>query len=99
MSISNHINKLTKLRNNVLTWNDNIAYMKLKSKLPALMSKKGVDQKTVAIATGLSPTTVSKFYRNQLDRFDRRTVTTLCEYFGCKKLDDLIELCEGNDDD
>lgn len=62
------------------------------------MEKKGVDQKTVAAVTGLSPTTVSKFYRNQLDRFDRRTVTTLCEYFGCKKLDDLIELLPGEDE-
>jgi len=72
--------------------------MKLKSKLAALMGKKGVDQKTVAAATGLSPTTVSKFYRNQLDRFDRKTLTALCEYFGCKKLDELIELLPGNDD-
>ena len=69
--------------------------MKLKSKLPALMEKKGVDQKTVALATGLSPTTVSKFYRNQVDRFDRKTVMVLCEYFECKKLDDLIALLPG----
>jgi putative transcriptional regulator len=62
------------------------------------MDKKGVDQKTVAAVTGLSPTTVSKLYRNQLDRFDRRTITTLCEYFGCKKLDDLIELLPGDSD-
>ncbi len=62
------------------------------------MEKKGVDQKTVAAVTGLSPTTVSKLYRNQLDRFDRRTITTLCEYFGCKKLDDLIELLPGDSD-
>ncbi len=67
----------------------------MKSKLPALMKKKGVDQKTVAAETGLSPTTVSKFYRNQLDRFDRKTVLALCEYFECHKLDELIELAPG----
>lgn len=78
--------------------NDSINGMKLRSKLPALMEKKGVDQKTVAAVTGLSPTTVSKLYRNQLDRFDRRTITVLCEYFGCKKLDDLIELLPGEKD-
>ena len=66
--------------------------MKLKSKLPALMEKRGVDQKTVAAQTGLSPTTVGKLYRNHFDRIDNHTVTTLCKYFGCKKLDDLIEL-------
>ena len=82
----------------MLNRNGSIEGMRLKSKLPVLMERKGVDQKTVAAATGLSPTTVSKFYRNQLDRFDRRTIATLCEYFGCKRLDDLIELLPGDDD-
>jgi DNA-binding Xre family transcriptional regulator len=68
--------------------------MELKSNLPALMREKGVDQKTVAAQTGLSPTTVSKIYRNQLDRFDRKTVVALCEYFNCTKLDDLISLAD-----
>ncbi len=68
--------------------------MKLKSNLPALMNAKGVDQKTVAAETGLSPTTVSKLYRNQIDRFDRKTVETLCNYFGCTRLDDLIQLTD-----
>jgi DNA-binding Xre family transcriptional regulator len=68
--------------------------MKLKSNLPALMDARGVDQKTVAADTGLSPTTVSKFYRNQIDRFDRKTVEALCKYFQCTKLDDLIQLSD-----
>jgi putative transcriptional regulator len=66
--------------------------MKLKSKLPELMKEKGVDQKTVAAATGLSPTTVGKLYRSHFDRIDNHTVTTLCKYFGLRKLDDLLEL-------
>lgn len=66
--------------------------MKLRSKLPALMEDRGVDQKTVAAATGLSPTTVGKLYRGHFDRIDNHTVLTLCKYFGLKKLDDLIEL-------
>lgn len=66
--------------------------MKMRCKLLELMEKRGVDQKTVAAATGLSPTTVGKLYRNHFDRIDNHTVITLCKYFHCKKLDDLIEL-------
>jgi DNA-binding Xre family transcriptional regulator len=58
------------------------------------MDAKGVDQKTVAADTKLSPSTVSKFYRNQIDRFDKKTVETLCKYFECTKLDDLIQLTD-----
>lgn len=61
-------------------------------KLPQLMEAKGINQKDLAAATGLSPTTVSKFYRNQLDRFDRNTVLKLCEFFECKSISDLIEI-------
>ncbi len=64
----------------------------MKSKLPELMKEKGVDQKTVAAATGLSPTTVGKLYRSHFDRIDNHTVTTLCKYFGLRNLDDLLEL-------
>lgn len=66
--------------------------MKLKSKLSDLMKEKGVDQKTVAAATGLSTTTVGKLYRSHFDRIDNHTVTELCKYFGLRKLDDLLEL-------
>ena len=64
----------------------------MKSKLPDLMKEKGVDQKTVAAATGLSPTTVGKLYRSHFDRIDNHTVLALCKYFGLSKLDDLLEL-------
>lgn len=69
-----------------------IGGMKLKSKLPALMKEKGVDQKTVAAATGLSPTTVGKLYRSHFDRIDNHTVIQLCRYFQIRNLDDLIEI-------
>jgi DNA-binding Xre family transcriptional regulator len=72
--------------------------MKLKSKLPALMEAKGVDQKTVAAATGLSPTTVGKLYRSHFDRIDNHTVIQLCRYFSIKNLGDLIELVWEEDD-
>ncbi len=61
-------------------------------KLPQLMEAKGINQKQLASATGLSPTTISKLYRNQLDRFDRNTVLKLCEFFECKSIGELIEI-------
>lgn len=63
------------------------------SKLPKLMQKReGLDQKTLAAATGLSPTTVGKVYRGHFDRLDNHTVTVLCRYFGLKTISDLIEI-------
>lgn len=70
----------------------------MRSRLPELMRDRGIDQKTLATSTGLSPTTVSKLYRNHFDQIDKRTITTLCKYFGLRRLDDLIELdLEEND--
>jgi putative transcriptional regulator len=62
------------------------------SKLPELMKQRGVSQRTVAAQTGLSTTTISKLYRNHIDRFDSSTVTKLCKYFELKTLSDLIEI-------
>jgi putative transcriptional regulator len=56
------------------------------------MKAKEVDQKTVAAATGLSPTTVGKLYRSHFDRIDNHTIIQLCKYFELSKLDDLLEL-------
>lgn len=66
--------------------------MKLKSKLPALMEKKGIDQKTLAARTGLSPTTVGKIYNNHFKAIDNHTVTALMKHFRLKRLDDLLEV-------
>lgn len=71
----------------------------MRSKLPALMKEKGVDQKTVAAATGLSPTTVGKLYRSHFDRIDNHTVIQLCRYFQIRKLDDLIEIVWESEDE
>ena len=62
------------------------------SKLPELMKKKGLNQKQVAEATGLSPGTVNKIYKNKFDRIDNHTVTTLCKYFELKSISELIEI-------
>ncbi|MEH2067860.1 MAG: helix-turn-helix transcriptional regulator [Nostoc sp.] len=66
--------------------------MEMICKLPQLMEQKGINQKQLADQTGLSPTTVSKLYRNQLDRFDKKTITKLCDYFGCKSINELLEI-------
>jgi DNA-binding Xre family transcriptional regulator len=51
--------------------------MRIISKLPELMIQKGLDQKTLAAKTGLSPTTVGKIYRGHFDRIDNHTIKTL----------------------
>lgn len=76
-----------------------IGGMYLKSKLPALMQARGVDQKTVAEKTGLSATTVGKLYRGHFNRIDNHTVMALCRFFGLRKLDDLIEIVWEEDDE
>jgi DNA-binding Xre family transcriptional regulator len=67
--------------------------MKMISKLPSLMkSREGLDQKTLAARTGLSPTTVGKLYRGHFDRIDNHTVKTLCLFFGLKTINELIDI-------
>lgn len=73
--------------------------MILRSKLPELMEAAGVDQKTLAAQTGLSPTTVGKLYRSHFNRIDNHTVVALLKRFKLTRLDDLIEVVmEGGDD-
>ena len=65
--------------------------MKIISKLPTLMDSKGLDQKTLAVETGLSPTTVHKLYNNKFGRVDTNTIEVLCSYFN-KDIGDLFVL-------
>jgi transcriptional regulator with XRE-family HTH domain len=66
--------------------------MILRSRLRELMTAAGVDQKTLAAQTGLSPTTVGKLYRGHFNRIDNHTVVTLLKRFKLTRLDDLIEV-------
>jgi DNA-binding Xre family transcriptional regulator len=66
--------------------------MRIISKLPELMIQKGLDQKTLAAKTGLSPTTVGKIYRGHFDRIDNHTIKTLCIFFGLKSIGQLIDV-------
>jgi len=70
----------------------------MKSKLPYLLQKQGIDQKTLAARTGLSPTTVGKIYNNHFKALETHTVTTLMKYFKLKRIDDLIEVVLEDED-
>lgn len=61
-------------------------------KLKRLMEDEGLNQLQVSEATGLSPTTVGKLYRNQFERIDKATLITLCKYFrvGISELFEVI---------
>ena len=63
-------------------------------RLSDLMASRGINQKDLAVVTGLSPTTISKLYRNQIDRFDRKTLLILLDYFQCDSLSELLEIVE-----
>lgn len=71
----------------------------VKSKLRSLLEKQGIDQKTLAARTGLSPTTVGKIYNNHFKALETHTVTTLMKYFKLKRIDDLIEVVWEDEDD
>jgi putative transcriptional regulator len=66
--------------------------MKVKSHLAKLMESAGVDQKTLAMETGLSPATVGKLYRGHFNRIDNHTVTVLCKWFRLSSIAELIEI-------
>ena len=55
--------------------------MKVNCKIKHLMDKQNIKQSHLAEATGLSPTTVGKLYRNQFERIDKVTLITLCKFF------------------
>lgn len=61
-------------------------------KLPELMNRDGVNQKTLAHKTGLSPATVGKLYRGHFDRIDNNTVRTLCTFFDLKSISELFDI-------
>jgi transcriptional regulator with XRE-family HTH domain len=72
--------------------------MILRSRLPELMEIAGVNQKTLAVETGLSPATVSKIYHGRFSQIDSHTIEVLLKRFRLTKLDDLFEVIWDNDE-
>jgi len=52
---------------------------------------KDITLRDIAEATDLSVVTVNKASRGQFDELRFSTVVKLCEYFGVKRIDDLVE--------
>ncbi|WP_256091112.1 helix-turn-helix transcriptional regulator [Nostoc sp. KVJ20] len=61
-------------------------------KLKQLMEAENLTQTAVVEATGLSPATIGKLYRNQVGRFDENTVKSLCKFFNLKSINELLEI-------
>jgi putative transcriptional regulator len=66
--------------------------MKMICKLPELMRRENLNQQTLAVKAGLSPTTVGKLYRGHFDRVDTQTIKTLCRFFKLKSIAELFEI-------
>ena len=62
------------------------------SRLAEVIESAGVDQKTLAAQTGLSPATVGKLARGHFNRIDNHTVEALCKWFRLSSIADLIEI-------
>ena len=69
---------------------------RFRTHLKQLLLKKSVtvgeplSQRQVAQATGLSLPTISRWYRDDIDRLEPATVGKLLDYLGCK-FEDLVE--------
>ena len=64
---------------------------KVVNRLSELMTETGVTQTDVAAGTGIPQGTVSKWYKNNLDRFDRNVMVKLIHFFKCD-VNDLLAI-------
>ncbi|MBD3252008.1 helix-turn-helix domain-containing protein [Candidatus Uhrbacteria bacterium] len=75
------------------TWRMNM----LKNRLRILMAEyshstgESLSQRDLARATGIAESTISSYVTNKVERYDKRVVTTLINFFGCS-VDDFFEL-------
>lgn len=60
------------------------------NRLRELMARKGraerrrISQRLVAEETGLDKTTIDRYARNEVGRFDEHVIVALCNYFECE---------------
>lgn len=62
----------------------------VKNRLNELMNERGLKQDKLAAELGITPGTVSRWVRNQVDRYDRDTLEKIIDYFDCGIQDILI---------
>ena len=65
--------------------------MRVICKVKELMDARGLSQLQVSRETGINPAAIGKLYRNQITRYDTKTLETLGDFFGCKSISELIE--------
>ena len=72
----------------------------VKSNLRVLAAQKSqregrrISLRTVADETGISRYAIYALDKNELHHFPKDVIERLCDYFGCEKLDDLLQLRE-----
>ena len=76
--------------------------MRLRSNLSTLMGSKRYSIQYVHAKTGLSRSTISSLYNDRATRIDFKTITKLCDLFGCEVgtlliLDKKNDLEDGNE--
>ncbi len=73
----------------------------VKSNLRVLTAQKSqregrrISLRTVSEETGISRYAIYALDKNELNHFPKDVLETLCDYFECDKLDDLLQLREG----
>ncbi len=63
---------------------------RVKTRLKELMDERGVKQGELAEALGVSPGTISRWARNQVDLYDRKLLEKFLNYFDCDLSDILV---------
>lgn len=62
---------------------------KVRTRLAELMKERGLTQQQLADAMGVSPGTISRWARNQVDLYDKGLLEKFMNYFDCD-LNDLL---------
>lgn len=62
----------------------------LKNKLRIFMAENHLNISTLALKTGISRNTIANIYHEKNTRIDIKTITKLCNFFGCTPNDLII---------
>lgn len=59
-------------------------------KLAELIEQRGLTQKELADAIGVTQGTISRWVRDQVDSYDKATLIKLLDYFDCELTDIIV---------